>query len=255
MVNRFFASLIVIVLVIGAVVFFGLRTLKNHADRNAAVQSQKKQDIAVTIIEGKRREEIAAQLDKAGVTQYADFLSASAGKEGHLFPDTYRFFPNTPASTVVDTLISDYQTRVKDLQPSKDQLILASIVEREALNTADRAVIAGVYQNRLDQGMTLGSDPTVQYAKDTLSYQAGTDPKNFSFWKEITQADYQNVTSTFNTYLQTGLPPAPICNPGLESIEAAMNPTQHSYLYFIYKHDKLLLSRTLDEHNAQVAAP
>lgn len=248
--SRLWISALTVILVVGVLFGIGLRIIHQHQQRNQVVQEQKKADISVTIVEGRRREEIAAQLDAAGVTSYANFMAASETVEGHLFPDTYRFFPNTPASDVVKALTNDYNSRTADLNPTAEQLVLASIVEREALTDTDRPIIAGVYQNRIDAGMTLGADPSVQYAKDTLDYAAQNNPKDFDFWKEITQADYQGVISPFNTYLQTGLPPAPICNPGLKSIEAAIHPAQHDYLYFSYKDKKLLPTKTLAEHNA-----
>jgi UPF0755 protein len=249
MVTRLWVTTLTVLLVGATLTFTGLHILKVHHDRNTTVQEEKKTDIAVTVIEGKRREEIAAQLDAAGVTSYTDFMTASATVEGHLFPDTYRFFPNTPATEVVKAFTDNFTTRTASLHLTKDQLILASIVEREALTDADRPLIAGVYQNRIDNNMTLGADPSVEYAKDTLAY-AKNDSKDFKFWGPITQGNYQDVISPFNTYLQTGLPPAPISNPGLKSMEAAITPTQHDFLFFLYKNKKLLLAKTLAQHIA-----
>jgi len=219
-------------------------------DQQAAKQIVYRTDISVTIIEGKRREEIAAQLAEAGVCSYDSFMAASQAYEGQLFPDTYRFFPNTAASEVVSTMVSDFKERTSAQAPTQNQLILASIVEREAANPDDAPTIAGVYQNRLNIGMALNADPTVQYSKDSVEYDASPSA-SFSFWKAITQDDYHGAISPYNTYLHTGLPPGAISNPGLVSIQAAEHPAIHSYLYFLYKDGKLLLSKTLEEHELQ----
>jgi UPF0755 protein len=224
---------------------------EQRAALDKAAQLLQKKDVSVTIIEGKRREEIAAIMGKAGICSVPDFLAASAGKEGQLFPDTYRFFPGTPASDVVATLIQNYRDRTSDLEPSTNDLILASIVEREALNNAQRPVIAGVYANRLRLGMRLEADPTVQYAKDSNAVASGTPVAQYKFWSPITQDDYHGVNSLYNTYANDGLPPAPIANPGRASIIAAMNPAKHNYLFFINKNGQLLLSKTLSEHQGK----
>jgi UPF0755 protein len=212
--------------------------------REEAALNLKKEDVSLTIVEGKRREEVAELLEKKNICTAAEFLVASQGKEGYLFPDTYRFFPNTPATEVVKALVDNFSKKVEPT-PTSEQLILASIVEREARNNSERAAIAGVYSNRLRIGMKLDADPTTQYAKDTLAYLPG---QSFSFWGSITQADYRNVISNYNTYLKAGLPPGPIANPGVESIKAAMSPAEHDYLYFLHKGNELLFSKTLAEH-------
>lgn len=216
-------------------------------DRNLTSRLIKRPDIAITVVEGKRREEIASLLDAAGVTSVAQFMDASSGYEGRLFPDTYRFYPNTSAKEVVKTMVDDFNKRTSGITPTDDQLILASIVEREASNDSERATIAGVYANRIAIGMKLEADPTVQYGKDSESHP-------HTYWGPITRADYQNVLSPYNTYRITGLPPTPIANPGLKSIIAASKPARHDYLYFAHRNGKLLLSKTLQEHEAAIEA-
>ncbi len=103
---------------------------------------------------------------------------------------------------------------------------LASIVEREAVVADERPLIAGVYLNRLHQSMTMDADPTVQYAL------ASSTPNPTNWWPNITVADYQGVISPYNTYRNKGLPPGPIANPGLSSIQAAIYPQASNYLYF-----------------------
>jgi UPF0755 protein len=253
--TRFFIGLILAFAILSGIGLGISHVLSNKKTADELARSLKKADIAVTVIEGKRWEETAAVFAKAGVTKYEDFVAimqAHPDYEGTLFPDTYRFFPDTPAGEVVTKLRSTYTERTASLNPTASELVLASIVEREAINDADRAIITGVYSNRLKVGMTMGADPTVEYSKDTLAYKAAGYPESFTFWGPITQADYHNVVSPFNTYLQTGLPPFPICNPGLKSIEAAQNPQSNPYYYFGYKDGKILLSKTLSEHQAKL---
>jgi len=249
--RKAFLAIIVVFLALGISGFFSYRyLLQRIQERDAAREAVKKSDISITIIEGKRREEIANQLETAGITTASDFLAASTDDEGYLFPDTYRFFPNTSAADVVTKMHNDFDQRVGQSQPTKDQLILASIVEREASNDAERPIIAAVYLNRLRIGMKLQSDPTVQYSKDTIDLAAGTLTK---FWQPITAADYTAVNSLFNTYQISALPPAPICNPGLASIQAAEKPASidSADIYFYEKNGQLLLAKTLAEHDAQ----
>jgi UPF0755 protein len=232
--------------------FVGVRSLQHRKALEEAAKLKKREDISITIIEGKRREEIAAQLAQAGITTYSAFMAASEGKEGRLFPDTYRFFPNTDPPVVVGALTRTFETKAGFLQPTPEQLILASIIEREARNDAERAAISGVYHNRLRISMKLDADPTVQYGKDSLALAQATNPESFTFWGTITRADYRDVISPYNTYLTNSLPPTPICNPGRKSIEAAMNPATHEYFYFAHRNGELLLSKTLAEHERKL---
>jgi UPF0755 protein len=130
-------------------------------------------------------------------------------------------------------------------------VILASIVEREAVVPSERPIIASVYLNRFRRGMRLQSDPTVQYAlvpRDEPSAPAG------GYWKsELTFADLR-VISPYNTYQVVGLPPGPICNPGLASLQAVAHPATTDYLYFVARPDRThVFARTLQEHEQNVA--
>ena len=100
---------------------------------------------------------------------------------------------------------------------------MASIVQREAVRVDEMPLIAGVYFNRLTTGMKMDADPTVQYA---LGKSRG------DWWAQITQADYQNVNSIYNTYINLGLPPSPIASPGLDAIRASIYPEASDYFYF-----------------------
>jgi UPF0755 protein len=204
---------------------------------------------SVTIPEGYRTLQIARVLQEKGGVDPDKFIEAAIGTEGTLFPDTYIFPLDLPPAKIVRQMRENYDKRTESLKVTPEQLILASIVEREAKADDERSKIAAVYKNRADQNMLLQADPTVRYALDTQTYLKNKS-LNFEFWQAITRSDYQNLNSPFNTYKQKGYPPAPICNPGLKSILAAVNPENNfDYLYFF--HDKNLqihFSKTLDEH-------
>lgn len=255
------------IVVIGALAWM-VRELRREARHRyyQTIADQKEEEVTITIPEGYRREQIAAALEEKGITGADDFVQTTKNDEGMLFPDTYRFFPSTTANDVRDRLRTTYNEKVADLGTvSKDALIIASIVEREARTDAERADIAGVYWNRYNAGFGLGADPTVQYGKEsnTLDEQLSTATtvaergavlRGFSFWQPITRADYTGVDSIYNTYKITTLPPGPICNPGVASIAAALHPTKHQYYYFFHTADgKAIYSKTLEEHNRNKA--
>ena len=231
------------------------RYLELEADSN---------EVEVTIPEGFRREQIAAVLESKGVTSSVDFIEATTNDEGTLFPDTYRFFKQSPANEVRDIMINNYLKK-SPAKLDKESLILASIVEREAKSDGERADIAGVYWNRYNAGLGLTADPTVQYGKDSNEFYkefnlAKTDEekatiiKDFDFWGVITRSDYQNVNSTYNTYRNAGLPPKPIANPGVASMQASLNYTDHNYFYFFHTESgETIFSQSLDEHNKNKA--
>lgn len=193
-------------------------------------------------------------------TSTYDFLLArppGTTLEGYLAPDTYRL----PAedATVLDLMkrqLDAFRDKVMPLWRQvqaagttkltlHEVLTLASIVEREAVVDAERPTIAGVYLNRMTRGMRLEADPTVQYA---MGYQADSG----LWWKApMYLEEYGKVESPYNTYKVTGLPPGPICAPGLKSIEAVLNPEQHDYLFFMAKGDgsgRHSFAKTFDEH-------
>jgi UPF0755 protein len=128
-------------------------------------------------------------------------------------------------------------------------LTVASIVEREAVIPAERPDIAGVYLNRIAQGIRLEADPTVQYA---MGYQEATG----QWWKTpVFLEEYSSVISPYNTYLNDGLPPGPIASPGLSSIEAVLHPGQHDYIYFVATADGTgahVFASTFEEHAENV---
>lgn len=167
----------------------------------------------------------------AWFTQSIGALPSGASLEGFLFPDTYLLPLDTTATGFRDALLKEFdqhltpQMRLDAAQSNLSiaQIVtLASIVEREAVVSDERPLIAGVYLNRFRKPMTLDADPTVQYPLG----------KSGDWWPQITAADYQSVQSPYNTYLHSGLPPTPIANPGLSSLMAAIYPRASTYFYF-----------------------
>jgi UPF0755 protein len=130
-------------------------------------------------------------------------------------------------------------------------LTIASIVQREGQKKDELPTIASVFWNRIDQGMRLDADPTTQYALATQQHAEG---KEGTWWPELNLAP-GDVDSPYNTYRIQGLPPAPIANPGLDAIQAAVNPAQTDYLFFVAKNDPNdvgahAFAKTLEEHEA-----
>ncbi len=190
----------------------------------------------ITTIEGWRLEQIAAYLDAEGYVDYYTFLTKARTYEGTLYPDTYYISTESDEDSIIKLMTDNYQNRVGSLDVSKADLIIASIVEREAENDEQRATIAGVYRNRIENNMKLESCPTVNYAYD--SEQAAKleteETKNYNYWQNISFSLYKTVISNYNTYLNRGLPPNPIANPGIMSIDASVNYAKHDYLYFLH---------------------
>lgn len=208
---------------------------------------------SVTIPEGYRALQIAKLFKQKAELDENKFIAAAIGTEGTLFPDTYVFPSNSEPEKIIKTMQDNFDKKTADLKLTQDQLILASIVEREAITDEERSKIAAVYTNRVNKGMLLQADPTIRYGLDTQLY---LDKKTveIEFWQPITKADYQNLASPFNTYKSRGLPPAPICNPGIKSIQAAVSPEKDfDYLYFFHDQDqKIRFSRTYGEHLEQI---
>lgn len=199
------------------------------------------EDLWITIPEGWRSEEILEYLKAQGF----NVDDANWGpEEGKLFPDTYLIPKQMTISAVHDLLRQTFDTRTAGLTITPQTLILASIVEREARHADDRPLVASVLLNRLNIGMKLDVDATVQYVVG----------KSGDWWpKQLSLADLK-VKSLYNTYTNNGLPPAPISNPGLSAINAALHPAQTDYLYYLSdKAGTIHYARTLDEHNSNVA--
>lgn len=235
------------------------------------------EEVLVTIPEGFRAEEIAERLEENNVIEVERFLTAvrqprslaifedydflqdipaDASLEGFLFPDTYRFpvFAST-TELVIGSFLKNFESKIdvdslrrgNSTVRGQDALNLASIVEREAVQADERPLIASVYLNRLanacpDVGGTyLQADPTVQYARGTVD--------NW-WWEPQSIEEYSSVQSPYNTYLNPGLPPNPIANPGVSAIEATLNPSSTSYCFFLGTGEdgRHVFARTLAEH-------
>lgn len=193
----------------------------------------------ITIPEGKRVEQIAAMLEDKKIFGYKEILSAATGFEGKLFPDTYYISRRTKAKEFVDIMVNNFNQKTANISCSQEDLILASIIEREAIKDEERPIISGIFHNRLEINMKLEADPTVLYVNDSeqivdISPEEATQ---YTFWQPIQFSLYRSLASSYNTYLNQGLPPHPICSPGLSSIEAAINPSENEYLFFLHGSD------------------
>jgi UPF0755 protein len=169
--------------------------------------------------------------------------------EGYLFPDTYKFDPGTPVTTIVQAMVTNFRRHwgeemafiTTGLNPHQT-VTLASIVETEARLPQERPVVASVYVNRVRRNMLLGADPTVIYAMKLAGRWNGN----------IRRADLQ-MDSPYNTYRKPGLPPGPIASPGLASLRAAAAPATSPYLYFVARNDgSHVFATNLDDHNRNV---
>jgi UPF0755 protein len=213
-------------------------------------------DIRVTFPEGWRREEIASRLASVLIgptTKFnpSDFIKETAALEGRLFPDTYLLPADISTDEVADLLTANFSKKT-GLVPTSDidktTLILASLVEREAKSESDRQTIASILKKRLLAGWPLQVDASVQYSMDNRNCAAKLLDCNW--WRNPIVTDYP---SAFNTYLHPGLPPAPICNPGLATIDAVKNASDSAYWYYMTDNDGIThYARTLAEHNLNI---
>lgn len=225
-------------------------------------------EVTVKIIEGSSANEIAGQLEKANVISADDFLAAvkvpdsrilipdryyefltdklaTAGLEGFLFPDTYRFFQHSTKGAVLKKFLDNFNVKFKTDtrqqikakgQTYFETVIMASILEAEMKTDTDRAMAADIFWRRFNAHIALQADATVNYA-------LGRDRVHLS------NTDLQ-VDSLYNTYKYPGLPPGPIGNPGISSLRAAANPKPNDYWYYLTGSDgKTHYAKTLDEHN------
>lgn len=220
---------------------------------------------ALTIPEGYNIFDIAQAVEAAGLGQRDEFLEAERqhteliaewtanqptrpiSLEGYLFPDTYHFARHTPAVHILATMVRRFRQAAEQLGLQDDvssTVILASLVEKEVSQDAERPLVAGVFLNRLAKSIPLATDPTVIYAALLENRWRGT----------IHVSDLQS-SSPYNTYRHSGLPPGPICNPGMAAFHAALSPAKTDYLYFVSDaagHSRF--SATLKEHNQNVQA-
>lgn len=235
--------------------FYEITPSMSMKDIVALLSSGKFKQTKITFPEGWRMEQMAIRLDANGVVDYGEFVAAAKDYEGRLFPDTYYFKPKMTAVEIVKMMTDDYLWRTENLAISDSDLIIASIVEREAASDADRALIAGIYKNRVKAGMKLQSDPTVEYGRDTnnLAKLSIAKQKEYSFWQPARTAEFTSVVSPYNTYQVSGLPAGPLCDPGIASLEATLSPTASQYYYFLYGKDKKIhTAKTQAEHELNI---
>jgi UPF0755 protein len=219
----------------------------------------------VTIVEGSTYFESAEALARAGfgdraaftreferAERVADLDPAATNLEGYLFPDTYRFPRRSSPATIADALVARFRQLWRDdLAPLRapgderslrELVVLASLVEKEAGRADERPLVAAVYANRLRLGIGLYADPTIIYGLKL----AGT-------WDgDLRRRDLESA-SPWNSYRRLGLPPGPICSPGLASLAAALRPAEVDYLYFVSRNDgSHVFAESLAEHNRNV---
>jgi len=220
--------------------------------------------IAVTIPEGSNVFDIGARLEAAGLGPKEAFVTAAKqgtdlivdldktapSVEGYLFPDTYHFERHTPPQEMMAAMVRRFRQMAQQIGLNGDfhqTVTLASLVEKETPLDKERPLVASVFDNRLDKNMPLMTDPSVIYAALLDGRYRGT----------IFQSDLQ-ANSPYNTYIHAGLPPGPICNPGIKSLTAAMHPAQSDYLYFVAAgadpSGQSRFSTTLEQHAKDVEA-
>ena len=227
----------------------GTYELNTTYDYNALVLRMRESSaIQVTVElmfpEGSTMAEIFEKLEENGVSTVEELEDAAANyvfnysfldptlgdaqrMEGYLFPDTYQFYQDEQASSVINKFLQNFNTRITtDMLNQADNrgmtlrevITVASMIESEAANDEERPIIASVIYNRLNAGMPLQIDATVMYA--------------LGEHKEFLTVEDTQVQSPYNTYINTGLPAGPISNPGLASVNAALNPGQTDYMYY-----------------------
>ncbi len=219
----------------------------------------------VVITEGSDIYDIADILEKKGVCKKEDFLKFATSEqvprgyglstptmEGFLFPDTYLFSKNTHPLKVIDTMYRNFLKKTVDLRPQvakkglsiEEWVTIASMIEKETAWEDEKPLVSAVIYNRLKRRMKLQIDPTVIYAL-----------KRKGMWEGKLTREHLKIDDPYNTYLYFGLPPTPICNPGLSSLKAALQPADVSYLYFVAdpKTRRHIFSSTYSQHRQNIA--
>lgn len=218
----------------------------------------------LTIPEGLTGKEISELLHSLAFVREEDFLEAfnqteaisswdeeAQNLEGYLFPETYFLPKGTSAEEIVSTMVSqfkdvirvEWKRRAQEMDLSlREVVILASLIEKETSVSEEKNLVSAVFHNRLKRGMKLDCDPTIIYALKVEGRFVGR-----LRYKDL------KFDSPYNTYLYAGLPPSPICNPGRESLQAALYPDKENFLYFVSKNDgSHHFSRTYREHQRAV---
>lgn len=234
----------------------------------ALVKGEDKETVAV-IVEGMSLKDIEEKLDelkvlpKGAISKFDfkilrkdyEFLANAKGLEGYLFPDTYRFFKESSVELVIRKFLDNFQNKAwplfKKCKISSgfchgfndyQVLTLASLVEKEVPFAADRGIVSGIFIERLSIGVGLQADATLTYVKCGGKFV-------YCDQAAVNRGDLK-LASAYNTYLNKGLPPGPISNPGKEAIFAVVNPQKSEYFYYLSdpKTKKTIFSKTLEEH-------
>lgn len=228
----------------------------------------KKETVKLLIPEGYSIENIIDKMEEVGLGDEEsikkalekdydfDFISQIPDRgqtyrlEGFLFPATYEFYTDTSPEEVIEAMLREFESRYSLVSESDENVYnivtIASIIEKEAKLDGERATISGVIKNRLDGGMKLQLCATVLYAVTDGKYD-----KQKVYYKDL------QTSSPYNTYMYDGLPPGPIASPGMKSIEAAMNPEKHEWLYYHTNEEKNdgshIFTKTYEEHESTLS--
>jgi UPF0755 protein len=247
---------------------FGEYQFKLPATPLALLKKMARGDVVaflITFPEGSTIFDVAQNIDSAGLCPGPAILGkatdakfsaalgiAGASLEGYLFPETYKFNRGSSPEIILKRMVDRFNRlfdRAMELQEEKprlskkDVVILASLVEKETAVSREKPMVAAVFLNRLKKAMRLDCDPTVIYSLRL---------ENPAFNERLTKTHLRKA-SPYNTYINYGLPPGPICSPGIDSIRAVLNPAPVNYLYFVSKNDGThYFSATLPEHNVAV---
>lgn len=223
------------------------------------IQKAKGLDIWITIQEGLRKDEVAdilaTELSNGGNPNFNkdEFLALTTDTtyistlefpytlldlEGYLFPDKYAFAVDETTNDVINKMITNFKTKV-GTQDTYEDLIIASMVEREGRTSEDRPMIADIIQRRYEEGWLLQICATILYYKKD--------------WEHVITKEDMAESNPYNTYKNPGLPPTPISNPGLVSINAVRNPQSNPYYYYIHDDEgNIHYGKTLDDHNKNI---
>ncbi len=241
----------------------GSYTITPEMDLNEVVslisKGGERKELTITIPEGSYISDIAQEVEEVFDIPSAEFIRAVEdfdtqsfsfvptqleSLEGFLFPDTYSFFVDVTSQEIIATMLSTFQRKALPVFQNRTNnlseyqtLILASIVEKEVFKADERAIVAGIFMNRLNISMMLQSDATVNYLT-----RSGRDRSTL---------DDLAIDSEYNTYKYRGLPPGPISNPGVAAIEAAARPEKTDYFYFLttpWPNSQTFFSKTFEQH-------
>lgn len=207
-------------------------------------------DFWLRIPEGLRLEEITLLFPDNLPFSPQEFITQA--QEGYIFPDSYLIPSDYSLDQLFDLIGKNFAEKFSQAKQNhtaglddSQTLILASLLEREAKSTRDHRLVAGIILNRLDIGMALQVDATVQYARDSQ-----IAPQKY--WQPPGSADLK-INSPYNSYQNRGLPPGPICNPGLDALTAAFHPVDSNYLYYLTGTDgRMYYAQTLEDHRQNI---